>query len=166
MSPENSPAGAPRTDALHKEHVEMLAGVEALGRTAKTLPLVSVEEREILLRDNLQFLNEVLLPHAEAEEAILYPQWAQLVGFDGAPALLIAEHHEVKDGIRLLQEIPRNEVDPLQRALYGLQAVITSHFHKEEEFVLPAFEEQRADLTEQMLEQFEAAHQYAAPPSD
>lgn len=161
-----SPVDGPPTEALREEHAQMLEGVRALGETARTVPRVSLEERENLLGANLKFLREVLLRHAEAEEEVLYPEWSRLTGYSDATAFLIADHREIEALVALLAEAPREEVGLLQQLLYSLEAMVGAHFRKEEELVFPALDEQRADLALQLLEQFRVAHGYAMPPPD
>lgn len=147
----------PATDVLRQEHEHFVDKVDGLARAAEKIPAASAEERNRLVRDCLNFLNDELIPHAQAEEATLYPDWVELVGFNGAATFLIADHREIIALMDMLEETPSSEVDQLQQLLYGLEALIFSHFQKEEDLVFPSLDQEREDLTIQLLERFEAA---------
>jgi len=95
--------------------------------------------------DAIAFLRESLIPHAEAEDAVLYPKVEQVMSAPGATATMTRDHVEV---VRLTADLQRvrdsmpSIPDPdlrreLQRILYGLHAIIRLHFVKEEEVYLP-----------------------------
>jgi hypothetical protein len=78
------------TEPLRREHEELLVHIEHLAQAAREVPRLSEEEREALVARILGFLNGTLVPHARAEEEVLYPEWAQLVGFPGAAVPIVA----------------------------------------------------------------------------
>ena len=97
----------------------------------------------------LAFLTGQLIPHAQAEDAELYPKVEMVMQEPGATRTMHRDHVEV---VTLTQELTRLR-DPLtddtpaadqrralQRTLYGLYAVVRLHFAKEEEVYLPVLD--------------------------
>jgi iron-sulfur cluster repair protein YtfE (RIC family) len=90
-----------------------------------------------------------LIPHAQAEEQVLYPAVGRLLRALEATETMSRDHLEV---IRLTEELealrlhlfyaPLSESDEqtLRRVLYGLYAIIKLHLAKEEEIYLPILE--------------------------
>jgi iron-sulfur cluster repair protein YtfE (RIC family) len=90
-----------------------------------------------------------LIPHAQAEEQVLYPAVGRLLRAVEATETMSRDHLEV---IRLTEELealrlrlfytPLSESDKqaLRRILYGLYAIIKLHLAKEEEIYLPILE--------------------------
>ena len=88
---------------------------------------------------------------AQAEDEVLYPVVARVMGSPDATATMRRDHVEV---VRLTDELDRlsrilgddesvgNELaNELRRALYGLSAVVSLHFAKEEEVYVPVLED-------------------------
>ena len=88
----------------------------------------------------LAFLRGTLVPHAQAEEEILYPEWARLVGFADAAVPMIHDHEAIVARIERLERTDAGDLDALQELLYGLYALIGVHFRKEEDLQLPVFD--------------------------
>jgi iron-sulfur cluster repair protein YtfE (RIC family) len=128
------------TEPFRREHEELLGHIEHLAQAAREIPRLSDEERDALRNRILGFLSGTLMPHARAEEEILYPAWADLVGFAGAATPMIHDHEAIVARIERLQTADAGDVDALQELLYGLHALISVHFRKEEDLQLPAFD--------------------------
>jgi iron-sulfur cluster repair protein YtfE (RIC family) len=155
-------------DPLRTEHAELLPRLEALPVAA-----IAAEgsEDEVLaaLDTALVFLRESLIPHAQAEDAVLYPRVEQVMQAPGATATMSRDHVEV---VRLTADLERvrdslqGAPDPdqrreLQRILYGLYAIIRLHFAKEEELYLPLLD---AGLgSAEAAEMFRAMHESPHP---
>jgi iron-sulfur cluster repair protein YtfE (RIC family) len=115
----------------------------------------------------LAFLRESLIPHAQAEDAVLYPRVEQVMQAPRATATMSRDHAEV---VRLTADLERvgdslqGAPDPerhreLQRILYGLYGIIRLHFAKEEELYLPLLD---AGLgSAEAAEMFRAMHESA-----
>lgn len=84
----------------------------------------------------MDFLQQHLLIHAGAEDRVLYPQVAELLGAPRATATMLRDHVEVE---RLTAELastsPTDRVT-IARLAYGLYALVSLHFAKEEEIYL------------------------------
>jgi iron-sulfur cluster repair protein YtfE (RIC family) len=128
------------TEPFRHEHQELLGHIEHLALAAREMPRLSEEERDALRTRILGFLRGTLVPHARAEEEVLYPEWAELVGFAGAAVPMVHDHEAIVARIERLEAADAGDVDALQELLYGLYALISVHFRKEEDLQLPAFD--------------------------
>jgi len=145
------------TEPFRREHEELLEHIEHLAQAAREIPRLSEEEREALRERILGFLRGTLIPHAKAEEEILYPAWADLVGFAGAAVPMVHDHEAIVARTERLAEADVGDVDELQELLYGLHALISVHFRKEEDLQLPAFDAAPAVAERVLAEMGEAA---------
>jgi iron-sulfur cluster repair protein YtfE (RIC family) len=144
------------TEPFRREHEELLSHIEHVGQAAREVPRLSEDERKALVGRILEFLQGTLVPHAQAEEAVLYPEWAKLVGFEGAAVPMVHDHVAIVERIERLAQADTADVDTLQELLYGLFALISVHFRKEEDIQLPAFDAAPPELTRSVLERMEA----------
>ena len=128
------------TEPFRQEHQALLEHIEHLRAAARELPRLSLEERNAMRERILAFLEGTLIPHARAEEQVLYPQWALLVGYADAAVPMIHDHEAIVDRIQRLAAADDADTDTLQELLYGLYALISEHFRKEEDLQLPTFD--------------------------
>jgi iron-sulfur cluster repair protein YtfE (RIC family) len=128
------------TEPFRREHRQLIAHIEHLAKAAREMPRLSEDDRAALRARILDFLRGILLPHASAEEEVLYPEWAQLVGFADAAVPMVHDHEAIVARIERLESADLADVDTLQELLYGLHALISVHFRKEEDLQLPAFD--------------------------
>lgn len=138
------------TQPLRDEHAHLLPHIEALRTVADNVGHATPETLGAALADVQAFLNDHLIPHAEAEDQVLYPMIARVMGAPEATATMSREHVEVG---RLTRELGtlREAVDreglsderqaALRRVLYGLYTLVKVHFMKEEEIYLPLLDE-------------------------
>ena len=145
------------TEPFRKEHEQLLEHIEHIAQAARELPRLSDEERSLLRERILGFLRGTLVPHAKAEEEVLYPAWAELVGFAGAAAPMVHDHEAIVARIERLERADIRDTDALQELLYGLYALISVHFRKEEDLQLPAFDAAPPEVTQSVLERMERA---------
>ena len=144
------------TDPFRREHEALIEHIEHLAQAAREMPRLSEEERDALRGRILDFLRGSLLPHAKAEEEILYPEWSALVGFADAAVPMVHDHEAIVARVERLESAELNDVDTLQELLYGLYALISVHFRKEEDLQLPAFDA-APEVAERVLAQMGAA---------
>ena len=153
------------TEAFRQEHAALLEHIEHIRLAAQEVPRLSAEERTAVVGRVLAFLHETLLPHAQAEEKVLYPEWATLVGYPDAAVPMVHDHEAIVARIERLAATPAEDVDALQELLYGLYALISVHFRKEEDIQLPVFDEQPQEVVDEVLRRMEAhaggAHTHA-----
>ena len=149
------------TEPFRKEHEQLLDHIEHIAKAAREMPRLSDEERDMLRGRILGFLRGTLVPHAKAEEDVLYPEWAKLLGFADAAAPMIHDHEAIVARIDQLAAVDVHDVDALQELLYGLYALISVHFRKEEDLQLPAFDAAPPELTDAVIARMERATGHA-----
>jgi hypothetical protein len=145
------------TEPFRQEHQQLLEHIEHIAAAAREMPRLSDEERDALRVRILGFLRGTLIPHAQAEEEVLYPEWAKLLGFPDAAAPMVHDHEAIVARIDQLARVDVHDVDALQELLYGLYALISVHFRKEEDLQLPAFDAAPPELTEAVIARMERA---------
>jgi hypothetical protein len=145
------------TEPFRKEHEQLLDHIEHIGQAAREMPRLSDEERAALRERILGFLRGTLVPHAKAEEEVLYPEWSRLLGFADAAAPMIHDHEAIVARIDELARVDVHDVDALQALLYGLYALISVHFRKEEDLQLPAFDAAPPEITAAVIARMERA---------
>ena len=150
------------TQPLRDEHKELIPHIERILQVADSLPDAPLEQIRQGVQEVYEFLAYHLLPHAQAEEATLYPAVQQAIGSPDATRTMSRDHVEVERYIaelnELRQDVSPKTVKPLQRVLYGLYALVKVHFAKEEEVYLPILEERLSpERARDMFEAMEAA---------
>ena len=144
------------TEPFRREHEELLVHIDHLAQAAREVPRLSDEERQALVARILGFLRGTLVPHARAEEQVLYPEWAALVGFAEAAAPMVHDHEAILARIERLEAVDPDDIDAIQELLYALHALIGTHFRKEEDLQLPAFDAASPEVTARVLERMGA----------
>jgi heavy metal translocating P-type ATPase len=140
--PAASVALGQRFGAEHRELLALLDRVRAVADGLDRLPPpLALTEATALHR----VLTERLLPHEEAEDTLLYPAVAELLGGEDPTAPMSRAHAEIAHLTRLLGGVladlgpagpePEDLTD-LRRILYGLHAILRLHFAQEEEAYL------------------------------
>ncbi|MEZ4503596.1 MAG: hemerythrin domain-containing protein [Dehalococcoidia bacterium] len=133
------------TEPIRDEHRELLPHIDelrALGEAAEP----GSQELGDRLGAAVEFLQGHLLVHAQAEDQVLYPAVARLMGAPQATATMSHDHAAVARLISELTTLKHTigaraatpaELASLRRLAFGLYALITVHFAKEEEVYLP-----------------------------
>jgi hemerythrin-like domain-containing protein len=119
------------------------------------------------ITDVLAFLRQHLIPHARAEEAVLYPEVEHAMAAPGATATMSRDHIEVAaltaelgDIAARLEKVGVSSTGSVdaRRVLYGLYALVKLHFAEEEEIFVPILEEALdGEAAQEMFERMEAA---------
>jgi len=137
------------TEPLRAEHRDLLPHLLALDTAARD---AAGWDRDTAVRDLgeiLDFLRGHLVPHATAEEAVLYPAIEAAMAAPGATATMRADHVEIVariDGLAdTVTAIEQGGIDAdvardVAFQLVGLSAILRLHFHKEEEVLLPVLD--------------------------
>jgi iron-sulfur cluster repair protein YtfE (RIC family) len=144
------------TEPFRREHEALIDHISNLAEAAREMPRLSEQQRDALRVRILDFLRGSLLPHAKAEEEVLYPEWSALVGFADAAVPMIHDHEAIVARVERLEAAEVGDVDTLQELLYGLYALISVHFRKEEDLQLPAFDA-APEVAERVLARMGAA---------
>ncbi len=143
------------TERLRNEHNALLPNIEELKLVAHDVATAPADELRDALEEAYLFLENKLIPHARAEDQVLYPVIARILGSDKAMIGMTRDHVEVGTlanelgilRVELVDSEPTVEQKrEIQSALYGLYALIKHHFAKEEELYLPILDR---NLTEE-----------------
>jgi hemerythrin-like domain-containing protein len=158
------------TEPLRAEHSELRPHLDAIDAAADGAHRWDADEARQVLSGIVEFLHGHLLPHAHAEEEVLYPAVEDAMGAPGATATMRADHAELIARIEHLaatvDAVGPGWADDPERArdaahqLVGLSAILRLHFAKEEDVLLPVLD--RSLDTDQAAELFarmgEVAH--------
>ncbi len=158
------------TQPLREEHKELLPHIEAIRQVADASGEAPLSELRPQIDEVYDFLAYHLLPHAQAEEAALYPVVGKVMGAPEATGTMSRDHVEVGRLIEELGLIRSNasgstltalQIKDLRRVLYGLYTLVKVHFAKEEEVYLPILDARlTSDEARSLFEKMEqAAHQ-------
>lgn len=162
------------SEPLREEHEQIFKKIERLRRAAEAVGAAAPEilGREIDRIDD--FLLHQLLPHALAEEEVLYPAVGKILGTPRATATMSLDHAEISrlaEQLRKLRaELAADALDAesandLRRVLYGLYVLTKLHLAKEEEVYLPLLDEHlgEQEAHELLHKMADVAHQVGAP---
>lgn len=134
------------TMPLREEHKQLVPRIETLRAVADSIGEVPITTLRQDVDDAFDFLANHLIPHAQAEERVLYPAVGRAMGAITATATMSQDHIAIG---RLVDELNalRSQLvgaavadvvlKDLRRVLYGLYALISVHFAKEEDVYLP-----------------------------
>lgn len=135
------------TQKLRDEHAHLLPEIEKLRIVADEIDTAPPDELRDALEGAYLFLENHLIPHARAEDRVLYPAVARVLGSEHATETMTRDHVEVGTLANELgvlrvelvddEEPTRNVRSEARRVLYGLYALVKAHFAKEEEIYLP-----------------------------
>lgn len=154
------------TEPLREEHRELLPKIEELQRVADAVGVLPVPALRARVAEVRGFLTGHLIPHAMAEDAVLYPVVARVMGAPDATATMRHDHVEVAELVAELEGVepelndstlPMGTERALRRILYGLYTLVRVHFVEEEEIYLPLLDANlSADEARDMFEEMEA----------
>ncbi|MCK6585621.1 MAG: hemerythrin domain-containing protein [Anaerolineales bacterium] len=154
------------TQPLRDEHKELFPHVERICQAAELIGNAPLDEIRRGVEEAYDFLANHLKPHAEAEDAALYPVVQQVLGSPDATKTMSRDHVEVSRYIEELAALQANLTDPLtsaqvtalRRVLFGAYALVKLHFAKEEEVYLPILDQRLTpEAAQEMFERMEAA---------
>lgn len=136
---------------IRDEHHELYPSIVALRAAADAVGTATMPELRRHVAVAHEFLAHHLLPHAAAEDAVLYPAVEEVMGCKGATATMQRDHVEVERLTRDLATIhtelsdrdslPEEAYGEIRRVLYGLYAIVSLHFAKEEEVYVSLLED-------------------------
>ena len=147
-------------EAIHNHHQELLQTISAHVAAITSGPAGADPDALVA------FLKNDLLPHAQGEEAYLYPAVDPLVKAHGqATATMIVDHEFLSGYIKDIEAAARalSSAGPadaparqaawarLQRLGVQLEAVLTLHLEKEERVYIPLFEQYLPEAEQQRV---------------
>jgi iron-sulfur cluster repair protein YtfE (RIC family) len=119
------------TESLRAEHRALLAKLDVLRVLGRTVDTGKPGQTDTVLDAAISMLRRDLLPHAHAEEAVLYPAVERAIGAPGAMATMVAA---------IAGRIPRgDQIEDLRAQVLGLWAILLLHFEKEEDSSCPCW---------------------------
>src|SRR5512139_2863504 len=137
------------TEPLRAEHRDLLPHLQGLETIADEVDRWNADEAAHVLGEIVGFLRGHLVPHARAEEEVLYPAVEEAMAAPGATATMRADHVEIVSRIDRLADTAATVADQwpdnavardLAHQLVGLSAILLLHFRKEEEVLLPVLD--------------------------
>jgi iron-sulfur cluster repair protein YtfE (RIC family) len=137
------------TDPIRHEHMALIPHLQELERAAADVREWRKQAASDRLEHIIDFLSDHLLPHAAAEEEVLYPAIDEAMGAPGATATMKVDHEEIAARVTTLRATvgaaldtwpDPEQVGQLSRQLSALAAIILLHFRKEEEVLLPVLD--------------------------
>lgn len=167
------------TEPLRTEHKTLLPHIDALATAADAIGTAPAAEQREKVHASYTFLTEQLIPHAVAEDKVLYAEVDRLIGRNGgtrATDTMRRDHTEVGTltdelgelGEKLdAGELPRAQQRELRRVLYSLNGIVGLHFAKEEEVYLPLLDRKLDEArAQQMFEEMEKITEEAGGKSE
>jgi hemerythrin-like domain-containing protein len=130
---------------LGQEHREIEHIVGRIETTAEMAGNLAARDLASALRSLLDGIEKTLLPHIDWEDNFCYPQMDRLAETPWATRLLRLQHQQIRqaverleaDWLALRREPTHRQLVDLRARLYGLHALMSSHFEQEERVVLP-----------------------------
>jgi hypothetical protein len=129
-----------KTAQFHEQHDGLTERAELLAEVARELPFLSGPKRQARVSDALAFLREAVLPHTWLDERVLYPSVAERLRDPFATATMGYDHVAIRGLIDDLAAADADDIEDLQRLLYGLHTLIGVHIWKEERLYLGMLE--------------------------
>src|SRR5512138_3667663 len=155
------------TQPLREEHQELFPYVDQIRQVAELIGDAPIAEIRRGVDEVYDFLANHLRPHAEAEDAALYPVVQSVLGSPDATKTMSRDHKEVGRYIEELaalkdsligQSLTHEQATALRRVLFGVYGLVKVHFAKEEEVYLPILDQRLTpEAAQEMFEQMEAA---------
>lgn len=134
-----------QAEPITHEHRALTGRLDEMVTIARELPGLTPPERADRRDQMVSFVDDVLLPHAKAEERGLYERVGRILGHPEATAPMVYDHIAVREWAAKLGDVEPTDVDRMQELLYGLHALIVEHFRKEEELYEPLLDREPAD---------------------
>lgn len=136
------------TEVLRAAHESFRPGIEAVRLAGDAVGATPAEEADILVDLAYEFLVNELVPHAVAEDRVLYPAVDRIVGAAGATWTMRRDHVELGrliDRLATLRAVDdgraRAHQSELRKVLYSIDGLVRLHLAKEEELYLPLLDE-------------------------
>lgn len=161
---------------LRAEHAVLRREVAHLARLASELSDWSVPDTPDQLQQIRGFFYSRLLPHTQAEEAVMYPMMDKVMGAEQFTITMVADHEAIHRRIDALTTLITTvgqgpptppEAEALREHLYALWAIVDLHFEKEESILFDLLDTRLTPADARTLkERTQAFHQGDGQPDD
>jgi iron-sulfur cluster repair protein YtfE (RIC family) len=151
------------TEPLRRRHDELRPSAEKIARAAAEVSSLSLDERERLVAETLDFLHGELQRHIEAEAAWLYPEIAMQLRHPGSAGGMRFDHKLLAEQVAALEAAELDDLQALQAALYALHTLVDAHLRREEEVYLPFLEYESEAQAVAVIEASMARHERGEP---
>lgn len=169
-------AGTGTTAAFRAHHAEIRTKLDEAATRAMALPSAPAAEIGDRIHDIVHFFKHELIPHAQAEEAVLYSVADRIVPTGTGRRYtdsLRYEHTVVAREIEALHTAMQSgdhspaAIAGIQRRTLELVGLVKAHFGAEEDVILAAFDELMSpeDFQREVVEPMHAATEQAAGAS-
>ena len=144
------------TRRFSDEHARLRPQVDAIRTVADALDPDRPVESLASVAEIRRFLVEDLDPHEQAEDTVLYPVLARVLGGSDPTGTMSRAHVEIAHYIRRLGHVidtaesagpDADDVLEIRRLLYGLHAILDLHFAQEDEGYLSLVDEEPVRTT-------------------
>lgn len=153
---------------IHHEHEQLKPHLDTLRIAADAVGEVPVAILRELTDNALGFLMRELVPHAQQEEAILYRAVEHALHAPASTRTMHREHVEIAKyteelstlhgSIVASHELSEATARELRRVLYGIYAMASLHFAKEDEIYATLLESKLPESEQQELLQTMLSH--------
>jgi hemerythrin-like domain-containing protein len=132
-------------DFEEREHRELVPGINRVHDVAMAVGLMAAPDMCLAMLDVVDWIDNVLMPHAAWEENWLYPQFERRAGTPWATRILAFEHHQIRviarkvvaDRERFRQQPTKADLMAVRADMFALEALLRAHIEREERFLLP-----------------------------
>jgi iron-sulfur cluster repair protein YtfE (RIC family) len=154
------PSGPDPAALIRSEHRELISGVADLGRLAQRLSGGDVDQLAGEIQTAIEFLKHELLPHAQAEERLIYPKVERVLRAEGgATGTMEYDHRRIERLARDLDGVATaGHSNEARLLLQQLATTVQLHFDKEEELYLPLLSRLGPEEREAMVRSLTGAH--------
>lgn len=132
----------PRTS--HAHHERLMHEVDRMPGVGDMIGSRPTDELRAALDDMAAFLTDLLLPHMEAAETALYPEFERILQNRHSMTPMSREHGEIRELVARIESFRRHmlagplgtgDTLELRRAIFRLYALLKVHLAEEELYV-------------------------------
>ncbi|MGO9179080.1 MAG: hemerythrin domain-containing protein [Candidatus Limnocylindrales bacterium] len=141
----------------HAHHDRLLHEVDRMPAVGDMIGRAPIDELRTSVDGMAASLTDLLIPHMEAQEAALYPEFERILQNRHSMAPMRREHVEIRDLVARIETVRHRLADghlgtgeglELRRAIFRLYALLKVHLAEEELYVSildHSVEEERGD---------------------
>ena len=136
------------------EHRDLAPGIDRIHDVARVVGSITAPDLSIALLDIVDWVHQILEPHAAWEDTWLYPEIDRRAGTPWATKLMTFEHQQIQeiatrvesDRDAMNREPSHDRVVELRGSLFALEALLRAHIEREDRFLIPLLDEGSAGV--------------------